>query len=85
MDGYWDAWASGSGQRDERRRDGAAEQGLAGLPLRDGVEGLEELYLPAGEQRDGQTIAIQQAIAGQCGELWPRGQDTGEVEGIGAG
>ena len=38
-------------QRDERGRDGAAQQRLAGLPLGRRVEGLEKLHLAAGEQR----------------------------------
>src|SRR5438309_1305938 len=47
-----------SRQRDERGRDGAAEQGFAGLPLGGRLEGFEKLHLTAGEQRDRQAVAI---------------------------
>ena len=39
-------------QCDERRRDGAAQQGFAGLPLGGGVEGFEKLHVAAGEEGD---------------------------------
>src|SRR5215469_1099852 len=65
--------------------DGAAQQRLADLPLRAGVEGFEELHLASGEQRDRQTVAIEEAIAGQGGKLWSGCQDAGEVQRIGAG
>src|SRR5260221_9472340 len=74
---------SSSAQRDERWR--AAQQRLVCLPVAARVERLEELHLAAGEQRDRQPVAIEQAIAGQRRQLRPRRQDAGEVERVGAG
>src|SRR5271166_6116622 len=74
-----------SGQRNQRGRDGAAQQGFAGAPLGGGVEGFEKIHFAAGEERDRQAVAVEEPVAGQRGELWPRGQDAGEVEWVGAG
>src|SRR5207247_3676747 len=65
---------SSSGQRDKRGRHGAAEEGLAGLPLGGGVEGFEKLYLATGEECCRQAVAIEHPVAGQCGELGSGGQ-----------
>src|SRR5271166_2329040 len=74
---------SRSGERDERGWDGAAQQGFARLPLGGGIEVCEELHLATSEQRHRQAAAVEQAIAGQCRELRPGGQDAGEVERVG--
>src|ERR1700736_6936457 len=73
-----------SGQRDERSRDGAADEGLAGLPLGGGVEGFEKLHLAAGEERHRNAVAIEHAVAGQRRELGSGGRKAGEIEGVGA-
>src|SRR5260221_1229313 len=54
---------SASGERDQRRRHGAAQQGLARRPLAAVVELFEELHLAAGEERHRQPVAIEQAGA----------------------
>src|SRR5271157_3040346 len=76
---------SPSRERDERGWDGAAQQGFARLPLSGGIEVREELHLATGKECHRQAAAVEQAVAGQCGELWPGGQDAGEVERVGAG
>src|SRR6516225_9877723 len=76
---------SPSGQCHERGRDGAAQQGFARLPLSGGIEVREELHLATCEERHRQATAVEQAVAGQCGELWPGGQDAGEIERVGTG
>src|SRR5712671_298846 len=73
-----------SGQRNERGRYGATDEGLAGLPLGDGVESFEKLHLATGEERHRQAVAIEHPVAGQRGELGSGGKDAGEIEGIGA-
>src|SRR5439155_10639148 len=64
---------------------GAAQQSLAGGPLGGGVEGFEELYLAAREQRDRQAVAVEETVSRQGGEPWPGRQDAREVERVGAG
>src|ERR1700759_3620895 len=82
---FWRAEGKGLGERNERWRNGAAQQGLAGLPLRGGFERVEELDLAAGKERDWQTVSIEEAVPGQRGEFWPRGQNAGQVERVRAG
>src|SRR6516165_359479 len=74
-----------SGERDERARDRATQQGLARLPLGGTIEVREKLHLTAGKECHRQASAVEHPIAGQCRELWPRGQDAGEIERVGAG
>src|SRR6516225_11547694 len=76
---------SPSRERDERGWDGAAQQGFTCLPLGGGIEGREKLHLATGKERDRQAAAVEQAVAGQCSEFWPGGQDAGEVEWVRAG
>ena len=54
-------------------------------PFAGGVEFLKKLYRAAGAESDRQTVAVEQAIAGQRRELRPGRQDAGEVERVGAG
>src|SRR5215472_1674868 len=74
-----------SGERDERARDRATQQGLARLPLGGTIEVREKLHLTAGKECHRQASAVEHPIAGQCRELWPRGQDAGEIKRVGAG
>ena len=52
------AWSTAPrlGQGDQRGRDGAAQQGFAGLPLRGRVESFEELHFAAGEVQFLETL-----------------------------
>ena len=68
---------------DEGRGLGAPQQGLAGLPLRGGVERFEELHPAARQHRDRQPVAIEQAVAGERGEPRPGRDEPDEVERIG--
>src|SRR3984885_4400931 len=74
-----------SGQVGERRRHVPPQQQVARLPLLGGGQIDQERHLARGEQRDGHTVAVQQAVAAQRGQALSRGDDAEEIERIGAG
>src|SRR5262249_43696964 len=46
-----------------RRRLSASQQGLVSLPFARRVERLQKLHVAGGEQRDGEAVAVEQAVA----------------------
>src|SRR5262249_47079524 len=54
-----DAVAAGS----RRRRLSASQQGLVSLPFARRGERLQKLHVAGGEQRDGEAVAVEQAVA----------------------
>src|SRR5919109_3305291 len=69
----------------ESPRHATAEQRVAGLPGGAGIEVLAELDLPASEDGDGHAIAIEDAVAGERGELGTGNESADQIERVGTG
>jgi len=67
-----------------RFRSASAQQRLVSFPLVRRIERLQKLHFACCEQRDGDSVPVEQTVAGQRRKPRPRCDDTDEVEWVGA-
>lgn len=73
-DEFWDGWWGGVG--------GGAAQQFAGFPFVGWAECLEESDFACGKEGGGNSVAIEHAIAGKCGEFFSRRDDARKVQRV---